>query len=34
VGTIKNVCEVGRGRDFIQDISRPVPARTGGAQPA
>ena len=36
VGTIKNVCEVGRGRDFIQDIPRPgpVPVRTGGAQPA
>jgi hypothetical protein len=31
VGTIKNMAEVGRGRDFIRDKPRPVPSRTGRA---
>jgi hypothetical protein len=32
VGTLKNVAEVGRGRDFIRDRPRPEPNRysTGG----
>lgn len=29
VGTIKNMAEVGRGRDFIRDKSRPAPSGTG-----
>ena len=31
VGTIKNMAEVGRGRDFIRDKPRPVSSRTGRA---
>ena len=31
VGTIKNMAEVGRGRDFIRDKPRPVQSRTGTA---
>ena len=31
VGTIKNMAEVGRGRDFIRDKPRSVPTRTGSA---
>ena len=32
VGTLKNVAEVGRGRDFIRDRPRPLPGdySTGG----
>ena len=32
VGTLKNVAEFGRGRDFIRDKPRPTPSRysTGG----
>ena len=31
VGTIKNMAEVGRGRDFIRDKPRPAPSGTGRA---
>lgn len=31
VGTVKNLCEVGRGRDFISDRPRPS---TAGGRPA
>ena len=33
VGTLKNVAEVGRGRDFISDKPRPAPSRVEGPAP-